>query len=362
MEFTSFLILIAVIKASFSAEILCIFHMPSYSHQAVFRGVTEKLLEHGHKITVMTSHPSDNERNHENVTLIDVSFGVSVLEKFFEEALKINTTMGFLRLVDREALLVDQQLESKDMQKLLRDGSKKFDLLLLETAGGASPYHALAEKYDVPVVGITSSDANVAGHEIMGNEINSVTHPDRVLPFIWSQSFGERLGSCFFHLLFNFVLIPRNEKNFDALLQKHFPEVTKTSHELVRNVDLLLVNTHPALGYIRPILPNTIQLGFLHIKPPKQLPEDLSALLDGSKHGVIYMSFGTVVTAKYFETNFEIFLKAFSELSYDVFWKYDGDVPGNIPSNVHIRKWFPQADLLAHPNVKLFITHGVRVL
>lgn len=257
--------------------------------------------------------------------------------------------------------MVDQQLKSKDMQKLLNDKSKKFDLLLLETLGGASPYHALAEKFNIPVVAITSADASRTGHEIMGNEINSVAHPDRVLPFTTAQSFGQRLISCILNLMMEFVLIPRSQKNFDALPQKHFPEVTKSSHDLVRNVDLLLINAHPVLGNIRPILPNTIPLGFLHIKPPKKLPQDLSVLIGNSRHGVIYMSFGTIVTAKFFETHFENFLSAFSEIPYDVLWKYDGVVPRNIPPNVHIRKWFPQSDLLAHPNVKLFITHGVRI-
>lgn len=41
-------------------------------------------------------------------------------------------------------------------------------------------------------------------------------------------------------------------------------------------------------------------------------------------------------------------------------WKFenDGDSLGDIPANVMIRKWMPQNDILAHPNVILFIGHG----
>lgn len=39
-------------------------------------------------------------------------------------------------------------------------------------------------------------------------------------------------------------------------------------------------------------------------------------------------------------------------------WKWEDDnLPGK-PDNVFIAKWFPQDDILAHENVKLFITHG----
>lgn len=38
-------------------------------------------------------------------------------------------------------------------------------------------------------------------------------------------------------------------------------------------------------------------------------------------------------------------------------WKWEDDLPDK-PSNIRIEKWLPQNDILGHPNVKLFITHG----
>jgi glucuronosyltransferase len=54
----------------------------------------------------------------------------------------------------------------------------------------------------------------------------------------------------------------------------------------------------------------------------------------------------------------EAFTKVFQKLKLKVLWKYENDTLPDCPSNVRIGKWLPQRDILAHPNVKLFITHG----
>lgn len=53
-----------------------------------------------------------------------------------------------------------------------------------------------------------------------------------------------------------------------------------------------------------------------------------------------------------------LILHAFSQLKQNVLWKYENESIGHLPSNVMIKKWMPQNDILAHPNLKLFITHG----
>ena len=52
-----------------------------------------------------------------------------------------------------------------------------------------------------------------------------------------------------------------------------------------------------------------------------------------------------------------VFIETFIELKMSVIWKWDAEVP-NLPKNVKISPWLPQQDILGHPNLKLFVTHG----
>lgn len=52
------------------------------------------------------------------------------------------------------------------------------------------------------------------------------------------------------------------------------------------------------------------------------------------------------------------FLESFRNLKLKVLWKCDLTNLSNHPENVLIRSWLPQTDILAHKNVRLFITHG----
>ncbi|XP_072946226.1 UDP-glycosyltransferase UGT5-like [Epargyreus clarus] len=81
-------------------------------------------------------------------------------------------------------------------------------------------------------------------------------------------------------------------------------------------------------------------------------------MLQGLTTGVIYVSFGTNVPSSLLPPQtIQIMIKVFSELPYDVLWIWNTDLPEK-SSNIKIFNCVPQADLLHHKNIKLFITQG----
>lgn len=78
-----------------------------------------------------------------------------------------------------------------------------------------------------------------------------------------------------------------------------------------------------------------------------------------STEGVVYFSFGSCIRSIDMpEDKLNAFIETFRALKQKVLWKYENETMPNLPPNVMIRKWLPQTDILAHKNLKLFITHG----
>ena len=89
------------------------------------------------------------------------------------------------------------------------------------------------------------------------------------------------------------------------------------------------------------------------------MPDDLQHYLDSHPEGVVYVSFGsTVKPSEMSQERKQMFLDTFSTLNRPVIWKWDEDSIAGLPDNVLIKKWVPQQDLLAHPNLAVFVTHG----
>lgn len=81
--------------------------------------------------------------------------------------------------------------------------------------------------------------------------------------------------------------------------------------------------------------------------------------MDNAPNGVVYFSFGSVIKAMHLPSDqVEMFLRCLGQIKQKVLWKWESDNLPKLPPNVIVKKWFPQVDILGHPNCKLFITHG----
>ena len=92
--------------------------------------------------------------------------------------------------------------------------------------------------------------------------------------------------------------------------------------------------------------------------PAQPLPQHLANFVEAAEHGVILVSFGSILEAsKMPEYKRLMMLRVFSKLKQRVIWKWETEMP-DAPDNVLLSPWLPQTSLLAHRNVKVFVTHG----
>ena len=90
----------------------------------------------------------------------------------------------------------------------------------------------------------------------------------------------------------------------------------------------------------------------------------MESFVDGSGDaGCIILSFGSILRSADLPSDVRRrFLSTFARLKQRVIMKWEDNSKLSkddlIPSNVKFMTWLPQQDLLGHPKVRLFITHG----
>ncbi|RZC42789.1 UDP-glucuronosyltransferase 2B9, partial [Asbolus verrucosus] len=329
---------------------------PMISRQLVYQAIWRELSLKGHHVTVVTPDPL-NDPTLVNLTEINVSYTYDFLktnkiERIMSKSANLNKIFHFMDLI------AESELNNTQFKDLIADQNKKFDLILIEY------FHpvmfGLAGRFEAPIIGVSSLGVLTSGHDVIGNPIHPVLYPDYILGLnagqltIWQKikSVLFNFWSRFYH---HYILVPRADK----LARKYFGNGIPYVGDLERNMSMLFLNVNPLMYSPRPNVPMIVEMGQMHIKPVKPLPADLKKVLDEAKKGVIYFSLGSNVKSVNIDEKLRnTIIEVLAELPYTVLWKWESDhLPGK-PDNVVIRKWLPQQDVLAHPNIKAFLTQG----
>ncbi|KAG5672607.1 hypothetical protein PVAND_002722 [Polypedilum vanderplanki] len=340
-------------------KILALLPMGSKSHWAVGHSIIKPLVDAGHEAIVLTPYTLKTPiKNYHEIDISDVlkqfeqdpNFNAFIIRKMP----KI-TQFTFLHSMGNK--LVDAVMNNTNVKEFMKR-KEKFDICFLETFH-TNALSGIFDHFDCIYVPFTSG-AIVQWADVMtSNQSPSSYVVTPLLPYAGKLTFIERFWNAFYLLIENISYYFYHLPSQRALYNKYFPNAKRTFDEMIKGAGLMFLSNHVSISGPRPYLTNMIEIGGIHIPPQKELPKHLKEFMDTANDGVILFSMGSVVKAIDWPIEIrEALVKSFAKLKQKVIWKYENETLPNKPDNVMISPWIPQRDILAHPNVKMFISHG----
>ncbi|CAH0548077.1 unnamed protein product [Brassicogethes aeneus] len=347
------IVICATISSSHCANILGVFVSAAYSHHASLYPMYEKLATKGHNVTLLTAFPKN--LTIKNLHEIDISFVKetyynSVKKYFFEPYSKMNVfeiAYGSINIVYDTSKRI---IEEKFVRDVFRND---YDVMIIENKTPLTYFGGLVNK--APIIGVSSMSGWPTVHDALGNPIHPVLSPNFLLTIGDNPTFIERLSSVTYNIVCRFLIyyydLPRSNK----IARKYFGSNVASLDEVERNMSLGLFTKNFVTNGVTPVVPSAVEVSFMNIKPKQDLPEDIQEFMDKSKKGIVFLSLGSFIT-NFNLTEQKVILNSVLELPYDVLWK--SDTSEQLPSNIMVKNWFPQQDLLGHPKLKVFVTQG----
>nr|XP_008191746.2 PREDICTED: UDP-glucuronosyltransferase 2B15-like [Tribolium castaneum] len=352
--------LVPELPETHSANILGILPYPGKSHSILFETLLKRLAEKGHEVDYVTFFPSRNfTQRYNELSLYGVvpnyvnNVSIDQLQnQSLYQAVKFMT-----RIAGADAF---STIMKTPVLQNLRNTTNKYDLIIVHSFG-CDIALGFGYLFNAPVVAYVTSVNLPWIDDRIGNPDNPAYIQSYLSRSSAKMKLYERIENTIYWIMTRFWFSFFSGRS-DRLVKKFFGPTTPSLENLIRNTSLVLVNSHFSMQQARPLVPNFIEVGGLHIREPQPLPKDLENLVSNNTFGVVYLSMGSMVRTESFKPEIlQAMFDAFAELPYTVLWKASPEkFPKGlkIPENIHFKTWMPQIDILCHPNVKLFISHG----
>ncbi|XP_037817464.1 UDP-glycosyltransferase UGT5-like [Lucilia sericata] len=342
-----------------SYKYLAVLHTGAKSHFIFGSALMKRLAQKGHEVYVISPFPQIKPiKNYHDVFLESME---KVMNEYTSSLFYSNEKSvweNIMSYFDMGLNLTETALKEPNVQQLMASNhtfdAVIYDIFLSEALFG------LSEHFKAPLIGLSTLGAISENNDMVGSPSPPSYVPNIMLKFTDHMSLSERVKNLAFatfeRLFMDFHYLPKQA----ALYGKYFPHLTRDMYTVRKNTAAVLLNTHVSLGYARPYVPNQIEVGGMHInRQRKPLPDDMKKFITEAKHGVIYFSMGSNLKSRNLPpAKKQELLTAFKSLKQRVLWKFEDLKMEGKPHNVFISDWFPQDDILAHENVRVFITHG----
>jgi len=332
-----------------SYNILMLLPVSSKSHRNVFMPLATALTKRGHKITMVSNHPPHDK----NPAITYINHG---LPHFREDQMNLfqqaKNPDNMFKMFKKIFPLIARDLYDVPEVKDLYERRNEFDVFIIDQIFNEA---TLPFAHGRPLIMLSTGALDPSNSAMMGNLQNPAYVANLLEYYPQPFSFVHRIRNLFFSVMVPLSWKGAIRETAQVEISKRFPDLPSLA-DMEREQNLNFINGHWSFGEVLPLLPNQVEVGGMHLRPGKPLPKDLEEFVSGSTP-VIYFSLGSVAKSTDIAPEHKkALLEAFAKLPYKVLWKYEETFP-DLPKNVRIQKWMPQQDVLAHPNVAVFITH-----
>ncbi|CAJ0582838.1 unnamed protein product, partial [Mesorhabditis spiculigera] len=361
--------LLFLLPSVFSLNVIIYNVLFSHSHTRQINLLADVLAKDGHNVTMMMSNAMEygTIQKPDNVEIVWIEQSPAMeklitpdaLDNFNKQLWTTDATPGAgFEIFANLTLLLSYQCEAAILNpavNALRQRhfdvgiSEAFDFCgfgLLEMIGvktWVSCTTSITLDHQAYLLGVPRAPSYVPA--ALGNTNEKMTITQRAANAV-SSIVGQYL---FLQIADNQTII------FQRLVGPNFP----TMRELVSRSALHITNSIPLLNFPQPTLHKVIDVGGIGQSKPKTLSKEWADIVK-SKPTTVLISFGSIVKSSHMDPKQKEAILDMARTMKDTqfIWKYEEDDLTNVPSNMYVSKWTPQADLLASGHINLFITHG----
>ncbi|XP_055635695.1 UDP-glycosyltransferase UGT5-like [Toxorhynchites rutilus septentrionalis] len=340
-------------------KILGLFPHPGLSHFYFFEPILKGLAAAGHEVTVVSPFPNPNPPpNYTDLPLEGIKLlSDSVSFELFDNRPSFSHFVEFFMLYDWGKQACEHAYSSPAIKQVL-ESKVQYDLVLVEQFNNDCML-GIAHLLNAPYIGLSSCPLMPWHYDRVGNPMTPSYIPALFMGYSEKMSFTQRLSNWITAYSFKAMYSWFNDNAANAIIRKHLGNNIPDIKDLQKRTSMMFVNQHHSLSGPKPLSPAVVEIGGIHIQEFKELDPTLKQLLDTADHGVIYISWGSMIRSDSLpEEKRNALLAALGSFKQRVIWKWENETLPNQPSNVFIRKWLPQREILCHPKVRVFMSHG----
>lgn len=263
--------LAAQIFAAQAYRILGIFPSLDRNNYLTYRGLFRELAVRNHDVTLISHFlQTDAPAGYRDVPLSDnhVYKGLSFESVIVNEIFRV----PFETLVSTKAGNEDCHtlMNNHEVLHMIRT-RPRFDVIIAESYNSDCAV-ALAANLSAPYIALNPQPLHPWHYNRLGITFNSAYVSQSLLPFGKQPWFFDRVKSFILYHLTNWVYYIGSQVTDHVYLYKYLGDNLPSLESTASNASVVFVNTHKSVfgGLARP--DNVIDIGGIHIRPPKVIP------------------------------------------------------------------------------------------